>query len=1135
MRPGGEAPEHTGPNGACSAKRSPFVYPREAGTTVPQPPPSGQAEPAGCQRTAAPPGLLPHHWAELQASAIAPDVAAANVASFGPGTDRHWETERAELVRHARHRIETASTTGRGLPQAQAGHLSDALARLDRRYRHLSAGGWRTLSATLPGLPVFDQWKPADPRQKGKRDPLSGEWRPQLDEHGQPVPIKYEAPPAFPDGGGLLLPNVPERCWRLICERQELPFPDAETVAAGFWPWALQTPALDLLICEGWKKALSALSHGWAAVALPGVSMGHRGSAETGRRLIAALRALASRHQRKRCDIGSGRRWLIAFDAEARPDTARKVAAAAGALAQTLRAMQARSTSRRVVIARLPLLSGTTKTGLDDLLAAQGAEALARALADTGARPALAPAPQPHRIAPAGRYLGEACPIPAPQDAPLVVAACPMGSGKTVAAREAAAPMLAEGVPVLLASHRKALGQACAETIGLPWMPRPRDDRRRQGLGSTWDSFCPDSALRISPEGWSGSVLVLDEWMQALEHLLLSHGTTLGKRRGSVLATAGEVIARARQTIALDAQLAAWGVRLLERLSGRQALVIASEARPMAGRPLHCPAGLKDAQEAAAAFRCKWWELVRSGQPFLCWVTAQRGEFRNAAQTLAEMHRATVPGARVLVIDSTTEEAAARLAADPDGEASRWDAIYATPAISSGISFATWRPAAVIAYSGGRIGPEHVAQAAARVRCPEVPVWIYAPEASPGADLRVGSGATDPADLIADLRAVSDPLLGELREQLQTAGDAWLQAWAELGALRNRQRHAYRATIAGLLEREAWALQPTGPDYDEGLAKGLAERLGILADANKDAADLALLSAEPLDPEAARELERARRRLDPDEAAALGRHRLLSRWGLLERPPLLVRDGAPTKAAAALLEADRDGLRERLRLGWLLSDPEAAGLVPEHDWQQIEALAPEGQAFGPDRLRVALAPRLFALGALGIPALLERFRAGEVIAATDPAILQLHALATAHRRKLAAALGVSPGELPTGTLRTLLEAIGWRLEKAGRIKARGADRDAYTYRAAPIALPAWLDREALIAQWRAELQAPAAARSRGAKTAPTENLCREEKSPRPWPPDRPPGVRPAWLALMRTLQPRQTARTGPPPPVMVPA
>ena len=66
-------------------------------------------------------GILPKHSAELQASAIAADVATANVASWGPGTDRHWESERAELVRFARRQIQTESLTAKGLPQAQPG------------------------------------------------------------------------------------------------------------------------------------------------------------------------------------------------------------------------------------------------------------------------------------------------------------------------------------------------------------------------------------------------------------------------------------------------------------------------------------------------------------------------------------------------------------------------------------------------------------------------------------------------------------------------------------------------------------------------------------------------------------------------------------------------------------------------------------------------------------------------------------------------------------------------------------------------------------------------------------------------------------------------------------------------------
>ena len=363
------------------------------------PPPVGSA----WDVATTPAGLLPHHWAELQASAIAPDVAAANVASFGEETGRHWEHERSELVAHDRRRIQTESLAGNGHPQAQAGHLAGALIRLDRRYRHLQAGGWRSLSDSLPGLPAFDQWKPNDPRTKGKRDPKTGEWTPQLGADGRPVPVKYEAPPAFPDGGGLLLPTIPERCWRLICERQGLPFPDPATIAAGFWAWAQRTPRLRLLICEGWKKALCAVSHGHAAVALPGVQMGRRVAGDGSDRLIPALLALTAK----------GRPWLIAFDADAKPSTAAKVAAAAGALARTLRAADGRPE-----IARLPLLPGTDKTGLDDLAATAGPEALAKAIADTAPPPVLPTLRAADRIAAAGQWLGVACPLPPPRSRP---------------------------------------------------------------------------------------------------------------------------------------------------------------------------------------------------------------------------------------------------------------------------------------------------------------------------------------------------------------------------------------------------------------------------------------------------------------------------------------------------------------------------------------------------------------------------------------------------------------------------------------------------------------------------------------------------------------------------------------------
>lgn len=132
-----------------------------------------------------------------------------------------------------------------------------------------------------------------------------------------------------------------------------------------------------------------------------------------------------------------------------------------------------------------------------------------------------------------------------------------------------------------------------AERVGVPWCPAPGWDERQQGAAGCWDSWCPNSGLRISGHSWSGGVLVLDEWAQACEHLLLSTGTALAGSRGSVLRAAADQLPRMRQTVALDVQLPDWAVRLLVRLTGRRAWLIGCKHRPMLGRPLHCPEGFK--------------------------------------------------------------------------------------------------------------------------------------------------------------------------------------------------------------------------------------------------------------------------------------------------------------------------------------------------------------------------------------------------------------------------------------------------------------------------------------------------------------------------------------------------------------
>jgi hypothetical protein len=97
--------------------------------------------------------------------------------------------------------------------------------------------------------------------------------------------------------------------------------------------------------------------------------------------------------------------------------------------------------------------------------------------------------------------------------------------------------------------------------------------------------------------------------------------------------------------------------------------------------------------------------------------------------------------------------------------------------------------------------------------------------------------------------------------------------------------------------------------------------------------------------------------------------------------------------------------------------------------------------------------------------------------------------------------GLSPDECrslkPTRNNRmrwlALLAAVGWKLQKVGRIKARGGERDTYTYRAERVALPAGVDALALAAAWLEFLRRPAL--PAGAKSPHIEKSCMGEKSP----------------------------------------
>lgn len=965
---------------------------------------------------AGPAAPLAHHLAEwIDGSAVAPELAAANLQSIaGPAVLEALAGDRlAAMGGHA------------------GQYATGAVARLLRPLEPIAAaGGW-----WCSGLDPMAAWAPM---AWGCLKPDAPRW-----DAAKGKPRKYEHPI-----------GTPARCWWLrvpaavaqrVADRFAVALPpavaaDGDGSAGAFWRWWAQTPAVPLLLTEGAKKAGALLSAGVPAVAAPGIwNASARGE------LAPDLAAVPLQ----------GRACWVLFDGSDRPDPAEPRAA--------------RRLGRLLERAGAEVLVGTVPgphKGADDALAAGVSwDALADALRPLGPEPVLPRLPAADLVAPAGQHLAAAVDRQALADARVLLVSAPMGAGKTRLAAELLAPHLAEGVPVIAPTHRTALGESQSEAVGLAWAAAPGTDARLQGLGCCWDSLRPSSALAIRPEEWSGPdgrgpVLLLDEIAQGIEHVLFGVGTAVAQHRPETMATAAALLRSARAVVGMDAQLSGPVLRLLEALTGNRATLLTSEHRPMAGRPVLVPQGLT-ARTAAEQGRARVLELAQARRRAFILTTAQQAHAKGAAANLTALVRRHWPEAKILLIDSEHPEAAEALGRDPNGVAAAHDMVICSPSITSGLSIdapGLFAEVLVIG-AGGRVPPEHLAQAAGRIRDPGCPVRIYAPSIAP--QLRIGSGDASPAALLQHLARCEARLLADLVgaagwEPSATNESAWLRCWLEIASARNRAAGAYACSVAAMLRSEGWAVaDPAGLESSPATREAAAD-LEVIAATATAAADAAVIAAAlPTDAEAA-ELAK-RRRPSPEERAQLQRHHVASRWGLGPEPP-----------TAELLEADRQGLARPLRLRWLLLQADRRELAAAHDRRRAAQLAPTGRAWAPDLVRELLAHRIDAAEALGLPAWLEG--AGQWIAATDARLLQLQATATAHAGTMRAALGVSPGKRPSGTLRALAGLIGCRLE--ARRHRCGDGARVWSYRLVPEPLPAGVDPAQLVAAWREQLTRP---------------------------------------------------------------
>jgi P4 family phage/plasmid primase-like protien len=226
-------------------------------------------------------------------------------------------------------------------------------------------------------------------------DPLTGE-RTECLSFKPDRPIspdrKYENPRQV--SPQAIYPAVTYRIWQMVSDRFNIPLPSDITLnnpsafAAGFWLWAIANN-LPLIITEGLKKALSAISQGFPAVALTGLwnwtdSIKDENGKTKQHRLIESLIPIATPE----------RIIHIALDRDKKAATNKAVIQSRSALAKCLIECKCSPFS-------LPW--DADYKGLDDLIAECGVEALELAIDNheqlTGETPNFKKKPAPNILA----------------------------------------------------------------------------------------------------------------------------------------------------------------------------------------------------------------------------------------------------------------------------------------------------------------------------------------------------------------------------------------------------------------------------------------------------------------------------------------------------------------------------------------------------------------------------------------------------------------------------------------------------------------------------------------------------------------------------------------------------------------
>lgn len=589
---------------------------------------------------------LPHWVADdFSRSAVSPELVAVNVA-YLEGRDALYAFNSAD--RECYHTDRWGWTNwAQKSPQAQA----------------IAKGCWLAVGVTPGG----------EPGQTAYAKPL----HPQRDITDKGVKQrKYESPPKAP--ATPILPAVDGITAEWIFERHNVEPLPGET----FWQ-TVKRCKIPVAIVEGFKKALSLLSHGIPAIALRGVCNWHKQG------------QISQFHELIDHFVQSEQVFYICFDQDEKLITRKMVGKQVRQLSEQL---ERRGCKPSVLEWKIGLGKGIddvlfglgreAQTWLDQLV--QSAPTFKEWRSDSRVRAAIAQIKrlsaltvEPERET-TGDYLPELPPL---QTGSVHVLDADMNAGKTTRIGEDwVQSAVAEGLHVLVLTPINNLGIQTASNWGLPHIHE--FGRNSSGERALWGQVaqrrglvcCPDSLGRVPAWFWRKPlVLVLDEAEQVVKHMV--GGDTLKNRQSHCLELFAQACHQAASQGAIilsESGVSDRCVNFVQVLTG-----VDCPVRVFRHKKQSAPWNCSIVGESSSGYRALLMEAIAAGQRIL-FVTTSQLEGRKLDLALQDR------GVRVTRIDSETNEAGQFTgffqAPDEWLEVNQPDVLILSPSAKSGVS-----------------------------------------------------------------------------------------------------------------------------------------------------------------------------------------------------------------------------------------------------------------------------------------------------------------------------------------------------------------------------------------------------------------------------------------------------------------